>query len=92
MSAWAEIVNADGSDEWLAKCNAALAEIQTETSRRDPAVHTDAYRDEVRRECAAELREFVGPEVMAHETETIARYVLGWHHAANHIDPDKGES
>ncbi|WP_328742928.1 hypothetical protein OG436_29495 [Streptomyces caniferus] len=56
----------------------------------------DAYRDEVRaevrREAAAELREFVGPEVMEHESERIARYVLGWHHAADHIDPDKGES
>lgn len=33
--AWAEIVNADGSDEWLAKCSAALAEVQSETARRN---------------------------------------------------------
>jgi hypothetical protein len=34
MSAWAEIVNADGGDEWLEKCNAALLEVQSETLRR----------------------------------------------------------
>ncbi|WP_328742932.1 hypothetical protein OG436_29515 [Streptomyces caniferus] len=33
--AWAEIVNADGSDEWLKLCAAALVEIQAETSRRN---------------------------------------------------------
>lgn len=30
MSAWAELVNSDGSDEWLELCNAALAEVQRE--------------------------------------------------------------
>lgn len=35
MSAWNEIVNADGSDEWLELCARALAEIQAETSRRN---------------------------------------------------------
>lgn len=34
MSAWAQIVNADGSDEWLELCNKALAEVQAETRRR----------------------------------------------------------
>lgn len=34
MSAWAQIVNSDGSDEWLELCNAALVEIQQETERR----------------------------------------------------------
>lgn len=34
MSAWAEIVTADGSDEWLEKCEAALLEVQHETRRR----------------------------------------------------------
>ncbi|UNZ20572.1 hypothetical protein [Streptomyces sp. 891-h] len=29
--AWALLVNADGSDEWLEQCNAALAEVQEET-------------------------------------------------------------
>lgn len=28
MSAWSEIVNHEGTDEWLALCNAALAEIK----------------------------------------------------------------
>ncbi|MFE1126769.1 phiSA1p31-related protein [Streptomyces albidoflavus] len=37
MSAWAQVVNADGSDEWLELCNAALLEIQREQSRRDDA-------------------------------------------------------
>ncbi|MGV9659117.1 hypothetical protein ACWDR5_19395 [Streptomyces koyangensis] len=35
MSAWAQVVNADGSDEWLELCNAALLEVQREQSRRD---------------------------------------------------------
>lgn len=35
MSAWAELVNRDGSDEWLELCNAALKEVQAETSRRN---------------------------------------------------------
>ncbi|MFC8583208.1 hypothetical protein ACFUGD_01320 [Streptomyces sp. NPDC057217] len=34
MSAWAQLVNADGSDEHLELCNAALVEIQTEYARR----------------------------------------------------------
>lgn len=34
MSAWIEVVNADGSDEWLETCNAALVEVQRETRRR----------------------------------------------------------
>lgn len=34
MSAWAELVNADGSDEWLEKCEAALLEVQRETLRK----------------------------------------------------------
>jgi hypothetical protein len=35
MSAWAELVNWEGSDEFLSLCNEALKEIQTETSRRN---------------------------------------------------------
>ena len=35
MSAWIEIVNKDGSDEWLRICNAALTEVQAEQSRRN---------------------------------------------------------
>jgi hypothetical protein len=34
VSAWAELVNADGSDEWLELCNKALAEVQREAGRR----------------------------------------------------------
>lgn len=33
--AWAEIVNHDGSDEWLALCSAGLAEVQNDTTRRN---------------------------------------------------------
>jgi hypothetical protein len=35
VSAWAEVVNHDGSDEWLELCNRALQEVQRETSRRN---------------------------------------------------------
>lgn len=31
---WAHIVGADGSDEWLQTCSAALAEVQRETLSR----------------------------------------------------------
>ena len=34
MSAWAELVNANGDDEWLDKCEAALLEVQRETLRK----------------------------------------------------------
>ena len=34
MSAWAKLVNADGSDEWLELCNRALVEVQGETAQR----------------------------------------------------------
>lgn len=34
MSAWTELVNADGSDEHLALCSRALVEVQAETLRR----------------------------------------------------------
>ncbi|MGW0468315.1 hypothetical protein ACWDX6_24070 [Streptomyces sp. NPDC003027] len=34
MSAWAQLVNANGSDEHLELCSAALVEIQTEHARR----------------------------------------------------------
>ncbi|WP_228973420.1 hypothetical protein [Streptomyces sp. DH12] len=35
MSAWAELVSRDGSDEWLELCSRALEEVQRETSRRN---------------------------------------------------------
>ncbi|MFD4234282.1 hypothetical protein [Streptomyces sp. NPDC058542] len=34
MSAWAELINTDGSDEWLELCSRALVEVQEETLRR----------------------------------------------------------
>lgn len=34
MSAWTEIVNRDGSDEWLDLCNRALNEMQANQLRR----------------------------------------------------------
>lgn len=34
MSAWPEVVNADGSDEWLETCSDALIEVQRESNRR----------------------------------------------------------
>jgi hypothetical protein len=43
MSAWAELVNANGSDEWLEMCSRALLEVQRETSRRNAAKIRAAY-------------------------------------------------
>jgi hypothetical protein len=37
VSAWARLVQWDGSAEFLELCNAALAEVQRETSRRNAA-------------------------------------------------------
>jgi hypothetical protein len=37
VSAWAQLVNWDGSDEFLKLCNEALEEVQAETSRRNVA-------------------------------------------------------
>ncbi|MFF1417609.1 hypothetical protein [Streptomyces sp. NPDC058280] len=42
MSAWTQLVNADGSDEWLTLCSRALEEVQRETSRRTAARIQDA--------------------------------------------------
>jgi hypothetical protein len=43
VSAWAELVNADGSDEWLELCSRALEEVQRETSRRNAATIRARY-------------------------------------------------
>ncbi|OSC76504.1 hypothetical protein B5180_01740 [Streptomyces sp. BF-3] len=34
MNAWLELINTDGSDEWLELCSRALVEVQEETLRR----------------------------------------------------------
>lgn len=34
MTAWDDIINADWSDEWLDKCGAAIAEIQSNYAGR----------------------------------------------------------
>ena len=45
MSAWAQLVNADGSDEWLELCNEALKEVQHETARKlAEKIRSDADR------------------------------------------------
>ncbi|MEV7814269.1 hypothetical protein AB0P05_26620 [Streptomyces flaveolus] len=45
MSAWAQIVNSDGSDEWLELCNKALTEVQAETRRKMAAKLRNAKVD-----------------------------------------------
>lgn len=48
MSAWAEIVNHDGSDEWLELCSEALTEVQCEIAHRlAEKIREDAAWDEV---------------------------------------------
>ncbi|MFF1684660.1 hypothetical protein [Streptomyces sp. NPDC058254] len=44
--AWALLVNADGADEWLQLCNAALVEVQRETRSKALAEAIDAARNE----------------------------------------------
>lgn len=39
------------------------------------------------RELAEEGRKIMGPRVAPLEPERVARYVLGWHAAMDHIDP-----
>lgn len=61
MSAWAELVNLDGSDEHLRLCNAALEEIQTQQRKRD-AMKLHLWADEfgdtpTQRALAAVVRE-----------------------------------
>jgi hypothetical protein len=53
MSAWAQIVNADGSDEWLELCSRALTEVQTETRRKV----ANKVRDNKVREADGEVEE-----------------------------------
>lgn len=45
--AWALLVNADGSDEWLEQCNEALAEVQREARRKALREAIDAARSEL---------------------------------------------
>ncbi|MEU2603209.1 hypothetical protein [Streptomyces albus] len=44
--AWALLVNADGSDEWLEQCNAALIEVQQTTRTRTLREAIEALRAE----------------------------------------------
>ena len=37
---------------------------------------------------AEESRRFVGPRAYPGESEFITRYVAGWHHAIDRIDPE----
>lgn len=46
-------------------------------------------REAALREAAAELRESIGTTDYPHETDWVSRYVAGWRHAADLIDPDK---
>lgn len=43
MSAWLDLVNYDGSDEWLELLSAALVEVQVESVRRSAAWLTAEY-------------------------------------------------
>lgn len=59
----------------------------------------DAHRAEAERlvddalnerahELAEEARKFVGPRAYPGEPERVTRYVAGWHHATDRIDPE----
>lgn len=76
MSAWAELVNADGSDEWLETCNAALLEVQRET------LHRAAEKIRAGAPEAAEGGIFTVPAGRAHGR------VVGLLEAADFIDPE----
>ncbi len=66
MSAWAELVNADGSDEWLELCSRALEEVQRETSRRNAArvrAEKDSWPQAAQRVAIACVADRIDPEV-----------------------------
>lgn len=69
MSAWMEIVNAQGDDEWLEKCSAALEEVQRETLRRaatkirDMADRNDMVGNELETLTAMRAADLIDPEV-----------------------------
>ncbi|MFF1625583.1 hypothetical protein [Streptomyces sp. NPDC058272] len=66
MSAWAELVNADGSDEWLELCSRALEEVQREQSRRNAAKQRQKAADMERRGMVPSVRfvvNLIDPEV-----------------------------
>lgn len=70
---WADIVCADGSDEWLALCNRALKEVQDEQSRKN----------------AKEIREHIGPSEYPGETQRVKDLVAFGLAMADLIDPNK---
>lgn len=74
MSAWMELVGADGSDEWLEKCDAALREVQQETLRRAAS--------KIRRELPETVKERLAGGVFEIRTVPTARQ------AADLIDPE----
>jgi hypothetical protein len=72
MGAWMELVNADGSDEWLEKCSAALEDVQRETLRRAAkkiraaSAHYAAFRSEdmqARADHGRRMADLIDPEV-----------------------------
>jgi hypothetical protein len=60
MSAWAQLVNSNGSEEHLELCNEALMEIQRETARK-LAEKIRSFRDVIRE--ADWLADLIDPEV-----------------------------
>jgi hypothetical protein len=54
VSAWAEIVYADNSEEWTAMCARALAEVQAEQQRKDAA----KIRNDDTRACAVATQQY----------------------------------
>lgn len=73
MSAWAQLVHWDGSDEFLELCNAALLEVQRETSHRNAEKIRDdswsrrdrwgRYENESRERGYAGAADLIDPEV-----------------------------
>lgn len=67
MSAWAELVNRDSSNEWLDLCSRALEEVQRETSRRNAekirnSERLRSYTDDHMGDCY-EAADEIDPEV-----------------------------
>lgn len=76
MSAWQDLVNYDGSDEYLALCSAALAEVQQDYAAR----------------LARKIRAFAEQEDGHLGSTSATVYVQGIRDAASLIDPEETES
>jgi hypothetical protein len=74
MTAWSEIVNSNGSDEWLELCNAALAEVKSvQSSRLRGGLESRIYEALVTFQATAQWSTLQHAQMRQHLAEHLAQ-------------------